>query len=99
MSNELNEYGEGSYIDTFVCAGSKNYAMKVIYKRFLFHTSYKKYRFQIFSTEKQDYVTSVKVKGITLNAYSSNSVNFETMEGMVKAFVKDCTQNVITVIQ
>lgn len=71
MTDELRDYGEGSYVYEFVAGGPKQYGLK------------------IWSTSDQKTVTSVKLRGFTMDNENCKKLNFENLKRCVDAFVKE----------
>lgn len=68
LTDELAQYGVGSYIKEFISGGPKQYGIK------------------IWSTDKQDYLTIVKLRGFTINSNTADVLSFDNIKQLVHDF-------------
>ena len=88
MTDELEDYGEGAYIEEFVSGGPKNYAYKVKIPEGVFAAGRK-----VHSKSK------IKIRGFTLNHHTAAHLNRKNLREKVVKFVGGETIEPTTVVQ
>jgi hypothetical protein len=97
LTDELSEYGVGSYIDEFV---SGELILHLLYLKNLYTilAGPKQYGLKIWSTKEKKFVKVVKIRGFTINSTTGNQLNFKNLKQMVKLYLKSGVKDTMDIV-